>query len=200
MQNNCYWSLQNLYRTHDIPLHPVEVGVCCALSARYVQVILGQSFSELAEEERLYGWFQQDSATTHTACMSVHAGFGQCLRGENYQQWYLASTFTWSNPCDFFFWGCLKDKVCSNNPRTEELKENIRREISNIPAEHLPPVQGMSTCGGTKFSDHLWSVKKVTTSLRSIRYRRAGSSVNLRALRVRRCVGRSESQSHDASS
>jgi hypothetical protein len=30
---------------------------------RYVQVILGQFFPELTEEERLYGWFQQDSAT-----------------------------------------------------------------------------------------------------------------------------------------
>jgi hypothetical protein len=24
------------------------------------------------------------------------------------------------NPCDFFFWGYLKNKVYSNNPRTEE--------------------------------------------------------------------------------
>jgi hypothetical protein len=33
------------------------------------------------------------------------------------------------NPCDFFFWVCLRDKVYSNNPRTEEeFKENIRRE------------------------------------------------------------------------
>jgi hypothetical protein len=23
------------------------------------------------------------------------------------------------NPCDFFFWGCLNDKVYSNNPQTE---------------------------------------------------------------------------------
>jgi hypothetical protein len=37
---------------------------------RYVQVILGQFFSELTEEERFYGWFQQDSATAH-----VYAGF-----------------------------------------------------------------------------------------------------------------------------
>jgi hypothetical protein len=41
------------------------------------------------------------------------------------------------NPCDFSFWACLKDKVYKSNPRTEELKENIRREIANIPAEHL---------------------------------------------------------------
>jgi hypothetical protein len=66
----------------------VKVGVCCALCARrivgpmffnkkincekYVQVILRQFFSELTEEERYYGWFQQDSATAHTAHMSIY--------------------------------------------------------------------------------------------------------------------------------
>jgi hypothetical protein len=40
---------------------------------RYVQVILGQLFPELTEEERLYGWFEQDSATDHTARMSLQA-------------------------------------------------------------------------------------------------------------------------------
>jgi hypothetical protein len=39
------------------------------------------------------------------------------------------------NPCDFLFWGCLKDKVCNINLQMEELKENIHREIVNIPAE-----------------------------------------------------------------
>jgi hypothetical protein len=38
-----------------------------------VQVILGHFFPELTEEERLYGWFQQDSATAHTARMSTQA-------------------------------------------------------------------------------------------------------------------------------
>jgi hypothetical protein len=40
---------------------------------KYVQVILGQFFGALTEEERLYGWFQQDSAAAHTACMSMQA-------------------------------------------------------------------------------------------------------------------------------
>jgi hypothetical protein len=32
----------------------------------------------------------------------------------------------------------LKDKVYRNNPQTEEeMKENFRQEISNIPAKHL---------------------------------------------------------------
>jgi transposase len=41
------------------------------------------------------------------------------------------------NPYDFFFWACLKDKVYNSNPPTEELKENILREITKIPAEQL---------------------------------------------------------------
>jgi predicted transcriptional regulator len=109
----------------------VKVGVWCALSARrivgsvffnktincerYVEVIHGQFFSELTEEERLYGWFQQDSITAHTVHMSMKAlsdVFGN----------RIISSDIWSarspdlNPCDFLFWGCLKDKVYSNNP------------------------------------------------------------------------------------
>jgi hypothetical protein len=40
----------------------------------------------------------------------------------------------------FFFWGCLKDNVYNSNPRTEELKENIRRKTANISAEELQKV------------------------------------------------------------
>jgi hypothetical protein len=35
---------------------------------KYVQLIIRQLFPELTEGERLYGWFQQHSATAHTAC------------------------------------------------------------------------------------------------------------------------------------
>jgi hypothetical protein len=45
------------------------------------------------------------------------------------------------NPCDFFFSGCLKDKVYNSNPQTnKEPKENICRETANIPAEQLERV------------------------------------------------------------
>jgi hypothetical protein len=37
------------------------------------------------------------------------------------------------NPCDFYLWGNLKQKVYKTNPHTiEELKENIRHELSAI--------------------------------------------------------------------
>jgi hypothetical protein len=43
-------------------------------------------------------------------------------------------------PCEFFFRGCLKGKVYNSNFRTENLKENFRREIENIPAKQLQRV------------------------------------------------------------
>jgi inhibitor of nuclear factor kappa-B kinase subunit alpha len=37
------------------------------------------------------------------------------------------------NPCDFYLWGNLKDKVYSNNPYTlVELKQRIRETSSSI--------------------------------------------------------------------
>jgi hypothetical protein len=39
-----------------------------------------------------------------------------------------------------FSLGIFKDKVDNSNPRTEELKENICRNIANIPAEQLQRV------------------------------------------------------------
>jgi hypothetical protein len=86
---------------------------------RHVHVILGQIFPQLTEEERLYGWFLQDSATAHTACISMQAlsdVFGEAIIGSG----------IWSAPpdlnsCDFFFWGYLKDKVYNSNPQMKEL-------------------------------------------------------------------------------
>jgi hypothetical protein len=65
----------------------MKVGVWCAVSARrvvrplffnetincerYVQVILWQFFPEFTEDDKLYGWLQQDSATAHTARLSM---------------------------------------------------------------------------------------------------------------------------------
>ena len=43
-----------------------------------------------------------------------------------------------SNPCDFFLWGYLKDKIYRNRPRTiQELKEAITSEINGIDRDTL---------------------------------------------------------------
>jgi hypothetical protein len=87
----------------------VKVGVWCAASARivgpvffnktincerYMQVILRQLFPELTDKERLYGWFQQDSATTHNTRISVQTlsnAFGDRIISSDI---YLANMFT----------------------------------------------------------------------------------------------------------
>jgi hypothetical protein len=147
--NNRYWSSQDPHLTHEVLLHPVKAGVWCAASTstivgpvffnetinreRYVQVILGKFFPELTEEKRLYGWFQKDPATAHTARMSkqvLSSIFGD--RTISSCIWPECSPDL--NPYDFFFWGCLEDKVYNRNLQAEELKENIRR---GIPADQL---------------------------------------------------------------
>jgi hypothetical protein len=103
---------------------------------RYVQVILRQFFPEITEEERLCGWFQQDSATAHTARLSVQA-LSDVFRDIIISNGICPAHSPNLNPCDFFLLGCSKDKVYNTDPRTEELKENVCREIANIPAEQF---------------------------------------------------------------
>jgi hypothetical protein len=132
-QNNHYWSSKNPHLTHEAPLHPVKVDVWCALSARrivghvfnetincerYVQTILGQFFSELTEEERLYGRFQQDSATAHTAYMSMQA-LSNVFRDRIIRSDIWPAHSPDFKPCRFFFLGCLKGKFYSSNPPIE---------------------------------------------------------------------------------
>jgi hypothetical protein len=122
-QNNSYWSSQNPHLTHKVLLHPVKVGVWCAVGARrivvpvffnetinfkrYVQVILEQLFPELIKEESLCDWFQQDSTTAHTACMSMH------VLSDVFMDRIISSGI-WParspnlNPCDFFLLGLFE--------------------------------------------------------------------------------------------
>jgi hypothetical protein len=139
-QNNSYWSSQNPHLIHEVLLHPVKVGVWCAVSARriagpvvfkktincgrYVQVTVKQFFPGLTEEERLYDWFQQDSATAHTACISMQT-LSNVFRDRIISSGIWATCSSDLNPCDFFFLGCLKDNVYSSNPQTEEELKKI---------------------------------------------------------------------------
>lgn len=78
-------------------------------------------------------WFMQDGARPHTADIVLR---------------YLNTMFDmgleWSpyspdmNPCDYFLWGYLKDRVYANNPQNfEELENNIWDEIDKIPPEMI---------------------------------------------------------------
>jgi hypothetical protein len=102
--NNRYWSSQNPHLLHEILLHPVQVDVWCALSARRIvgpvfltKQIIAKDMYRAFSDNSLQSWQKKkDPATAHTARMYVYAGFVRYLPEQNYQQWYLASPFTLS--------------------------------------------------------------------------------------------------------
>ena len=83
-------------------------------------------------------WFQQDGATCHTARETMNllqtmfpgrliSRFGDII-------WPPRSPDLTAP--DFFLWGFLKNKVYANKPNTvEQLKNNIREAMQNIPPE-----------------------------------------------------------------
>jgi hypothetical protein len=102
-----------------------------------VQVILGHLFPKLTVEERLYSWFHQDSAIPCSGCRSMQA-LSDIFGGRIISSRIWPARSPDPSPCDVFFLGCLKDKGYNSNPQTEEeLKENICRQIVNIPAQQL---------------------------------------------------------------
>jgi hypothetical protein len=100
---------------------------------RFVYIILGQFFPEITEEERLSGWFRQDSVlpTLHVClCKALSDVFRDSIISSSI--WPARPSGL--NPCDFFFWGCLKNKLYNSNRQTKDIKDYISREIENIPA------------------------------------------------------------------
>jgi hypothetical protein len=159
-QNNRYWSTENPFLQHEIPLHKVIVGVWCALSKRRiigsiffmgtvnsdrcVGQIMQLFFTRLTNKGKVYGQFQQDSTTAHTATHSMHAlreVFND--RVISHGLWLPCSPD--NNPHDFFVRGYLEDKVNATNPHTsEELKEDIlflvfkiSREVTACELKHV---------------------------------------------------------------
>jgi hypothetical protein len=97
----------------------------------------------------------------------------------------------------------LGDTGTSSNSRTEELKENICREISNIASSEckskpLPLVWGMSMCRGTAFStppvicEQRYELLFIPNVFGMLSHRQ-----NSRALSCRQCPGTSELQSSE---
>jgi hypothetical protein len=88
-QNTRIWSDENPHVVHQILLLDIMTAVWCAVSSRriigpilyyetvnsdrYVRNVLEPFFEQLTDDERQYGYFQQDNATAHTAPHSVSA-------------------------------------------------------------------------------------------------------------------------------
>jgi hypothetical protein len=134
MQNNHYWSSQNPHLTHEILLYQVKVGVWCAVSARRIvgpvflnERIHSRAFLFRVNRRRKIVWLVSArlSYCPHcTCCISMQAlssAFGDRIISCGI--WPARSPDL--NPCDFFFWDCLKDKVYCGTE--EELKIFVRK-------------------------------------------------------------------------
>jgi hypothetical protein len=140
------WRIENPHNYIETPLHPQKIGVWCAISRRRIigpmffdtsvnaeayQAFI-QQFTALLQVDERDCWFQQDSATAHTAASTVvilHEFVGENLISKGI--WPPRSPDHTST--DFFLWSYLKDTVYRSNPRDlKQLKMNITRVIEEI--------------------------------------------------------------------
>jgi hypothetical protein len=99
------WCTMSAYRVIGLIFYDETVN-----AVGYENNILSPFFTELTDEERLYGVVQQDSATAHTAHVSLEA------LQEAFDD-HLISRGLWPplppdlTPCDFYLWASLNDSV-----------------------------------------------------------------------------------------
>ena len=93
---------------------------------------------ELDELDIKCMWFQQDGDTNHTARVTMDllkGKFGERVISRNGPVEWLPRSYDLT-PLDFFLWGHIKLLVYANKPETlDDLKDNIQREIANVPVE-----------------------------------------------------------------
>lgn len=161
-QNNRYWAASNPHRFTESSLHPLKIGVWAVISGERIfhrffegrvnsQIycnFLDEFAATLTDREKQVSWFQQDNATAHTARATldhIKNLFGERTVSKGL---YPPRSPDLSTP-DFFLWGCLKDTVYGNNPRTlDDLKTNISEAILSIDKDTLLKVSrnALSRC------------------------------------------------------
>jgi hypothetical protein len=101
---------------------------------------LNQQFIALLQVDERNCWFQQDSATAHTAASTM--GILHEFLSENliYKGLWPPRSPDLTSP-DFFLWSYLKDTVYRSNPRDlNQLKMNIIRAIKEVKERTLRKV------------------------------------------------------------
>ncbi len=159
-QNWRFWGNQNPHIVHQRALHPRRTTVWCALSS---SGIIGPVFIHENINSELYinvlnrnfipalqgmgvnmseTWFMQDGARPHrtqSVLELLNEHFGEKIISLDSFR-LVGEGIDWApyspdlNPCDYFLWGYLKEKVYAHNPQSlEELENIIETEILNIP-------------------------------------------------------------------
>jgi len=162
-----YWAADNPRELHQRPLHSPRVTVWCAISSvgiigpwffeeneqivtvtsdRYVNMLEEFFLPRLDEMDLGDIWFQQDGATAHTSKASITVlrehfpGRLISLRGD--LEWPARSPDL--TPCDFFLWGYLKSRVCTNRPQTLEEVHRLEKKHSGRNGQHTHQYAGKS--------------------------------------------------------
>ena len=175
-QNMRCWSATNPNVLLKTPVHPQKVTVWCGFHAggvirpyffvdendrhvtvngeRYRTMLEDYLWPELDEFDIKDMWFQQDGATNHTARVTIDlfkGKFGERVISRNgpVERPPRSCDLT---PLDFFLWRHIKSLVYAIKPATlDDLKDNIQREIANVPVEMCARVvenrvQGIGHC------------------------------------------------------
>jgi hypothetical protein len=139
------------------PLHDEKVLVWCAISDThtYGPYFFEESVNQLNYLDMLENFFWQRHCHMPSFQKYYFAQDGATPHTANAVQNYLKSKFSkrffdksmWPprspdlNPCDFFLWGYLKDRVYDPMPESlDSLKSNIEREFKKISKDMLKSV------------------------------------------------------------
>jgi hypothetical protein len=158
-QNCRYWATENPRDFQQQPLYSEKVTVWRGVAsfgvigpyfledeegravtvnlARYTEMLrtfLEPELQRLGVETQTL-WFQQDTATAHTARNAVrvveYTFPARVISRRGTIEWPARSPNL--NACDFFLWGYLKRKVYEKKPRTTmDLKQNMRDEVAAV--------------------------------------------------------------------
>jgi len=156
-QNNRTWATEKPFEDIEKPLQDERIHVWMAISAEkvYGVHVFNETVNMINYLEMLQTffwpkhlrtssyekyWFQQDGAPAHTAIIGqewLSSKFGTKFIDKN--KWPPRSPDL--NPCDYFLWGYLKERVYTPLPKNlDELKTNIERESKKISKDMLKRV------------------------------------------------------------
>ena len=160
-QNTRYWGIENPHTILESKRFSPHLNVWIAVSStnifgpyffeednktvtvnsnRYVSMLNDNFIPELRNRgyRLCRTYFQQDNATPH------ESGETKTFLKKKFPERNLITKPLWPprspdlTPLDFFVFGYLKSKVYTNNPQTlNELKENIKQEVRNMPRTFL---------------------------------------------------------------
>jgi hypothetical protein len=159
-QNTRLWSDSNPFAVEETQLHPQKITVWAAFSSHGIigpvfirETVTSASYNKLLSEDVIpeleirghlkKAIFQQDGAKPHTSdenLMLLRKTFKKRVISNRFPSLFNCG-WRWPpyspdlNPCDYFLWGYLKDRVYRNNPTSlEQLEAEIIREMRDIPA------------------------------------------------------------------